>query len=91
VKTVPLPRDASVEQIVEYLLQTLCDDLGLCLPDDKRKALATQKKITARKLALDVLAATGVKKPENETQHIRQIKRRFVQLFGDIVVEQEKP
>jgi hypothetical protein len=88
VKTVPLPRDASVEQIIEYLLQTLCDDLGLCLPPDKRKALATQKKITARGLALDVLKAHGAKKPENESHHIRQIKRRFIQLFGDIVVEQ---
>ena len=88
-KSVPLPRDASVEQIVEYLLQTLCDDLGLCVTPEQGKALATQKKITARKLALDVLAATGIKKPENETQHIRQIKRRFVQLFGDIQVEQD--
>jgi hypothetical protein len=87
-KTVPLKKDASVEQIVQYLLQTLCDDLGLCLPPEKRKALATQKRITARKLALDVLTATGAKKPEQESHHIRQIKRRFVQLFGDIVVEQ---
>ena|GEM_PF-4129491 len=87
-KTVPLKRDASVEQTVEYLLETLCTDLGLCLPADKRKALATQKRITARRLALDVLKAHGVKNPESESHHIRQIKRRFVQLFGDIVVEQ---
>ena len=87
-KTVPLAKDASVEEIVEYLLQTLCDDLGICLPPEKRKELATQKRITARRLALDVLTAHGSKKPENETQHIRHIKRRFVQLFGDIQVEQ---
>lgn len=85
-KTVPLRKDASVEEIVEYLLGTLCDDLGLCLPPQTRKVLATQKRITARRLALDVLKACGFEQPENETQHIRQIKRRFVQLFGDIVV-----
>ena len=87
-KTVPLEKDASVEQIIEYLLETLCVDLGFCLPADKRKALATQKRITARRFALDVLAAEGFEKPEHESHHIRQIKRRFIQLFGDIVVEQ---
>ncbi|MEI9988882.1 MAG: hypothetical protein WDN01_11560 [Rhizomicrobium sp.] len=81
-------QEETVEAQLELLLRSLCDDWGFNLSDAKVRAIVTAKRIDARQFALDVLKADGYEDPEDEIRWIRRIKRRFVQHFGQLVVEQ---
>ena len=81
-------REETVQAQLESLLRSLCEDWGFCLPPDKARAIATAKRTEARQFAIDVLTAEGFDDPQHQTQWIRRIKRRFLQHFGELVVEQ---
>ncbi len=66
------------------LLSDLCADLGLCLPPEACEQLASLERVDAKEFAERVMLAEGLD-PEASLGLFRQIKRRFIERFGNAI------
>jgi hypothetical protein len=77
----PLTQDLSLEDHLSHLLSELCADWGFCIPPADVQRIASAKTLTADQFAHAVLTAEGFV-AEYELHWLRQIRRRFVDRFG---------
>ena len=77
----PLKQGLSLEDRLSHLLYELCVDWGFCISPGDAQRIASTRSLTADQFAYAVLTAEGFV-AENETRRFEQIRRRFVDRFG---------
>tara|TARA_R110000850_G_scaffold177345_1_gene303177 strand:- start:520 stop:762 length:243 start_codon:yes stop_codon:yes gene_type:complete len=69
---------------IQYLLGDLCVQQGFCLPPKEQDRIASIGTWEAESFAKDVVASEGLN-PEYETKHVRNIRNKFIEVFGSNV------
>ncbi len=72
----------TLEDELNALLDSLCENPGMCLHPAKRQPLVTRESITDREFAFEVLRLEGFPNPEYEKKWLRLLSQPFREYFG---------
>lgn len=70
-----------MDRKIENLLDELCVQQGFCLSLKERDRIASQGAWEADSFARDIITSEGLN-PEYETRHFRDIRNKFIEVFG---------
>jgi len=73
-----------IDKDIDNLLGELCEKMGFCLPPKEHDRIASLGSWEAQSFAKDVVASEGLNS-EYETKHVRNIRNRFIEIFGSNV------
>ncbi len=73
-----------MDQEINNLLGELCVEMGFCLPPKEQDRIASLGSWEAESFAKDVVSSEGLN-PEYEAKHVRNIRNKFIEIFGSNV------
>ena len=85
-----IPRKPSLEKDLSDLMTKLCIEWGFCIPPNDFHRIAASQRLNTAQFATEVLLAEGLN-PEYELQWFRNIKRRFIEQFGESASANDYP
>ena len=81
-------RHPELEADLDILLSDMCTEWNMCAGVTARDLLKDGKPLTSKRFTEALIIAEGLK-PEEETNMVRRIKRKFVQRYGHVVTKKE--